>query len=188
MVATPGRGAAQTLLETIEVRAPAGASVGRLGFGGRSFACALGRSGVVGDKKEGDGGTPAGRFRLRRVFYRPDRALAPFTDLPVAALTQADGWCDDPADPKYNQRVSLPYAASHEEMWRDDHLYDLLAVIGYNDDPIKPGAGSAIFLHVAGRGPDGLAATAGCVALALEDLRAILAFAGPETPIDIALA
>ena len=50
-------------------------------------------------------------------------------------------------------------AASHEEMWRKDDLYDIVVVLGHNDDPIVPGNGSAVFLHVAsaGYGP-----TAGC--------------------------
>ncbi len=145
---------------------------GTVQFAGRRYAAALGRAGIVADKREGDGGTPAGTWQLRRVLYRPDRIAAPESGLEVAALAPGDGWCDAPADPAYNRPVTLPYPASHEVMWRDDPLYDLLVVVGHNDDPVVPGAGSAIFLHV--RRADG-GPTAGCVAFTLDDLRTIVA-------------
>jgi L,D-peptidoglycan transpeptidase YkuD (ErfK/YbiS/YcfS/YnhG family) len=172
----------------IEVRAPAGHTMGVLVIAGRRFDCALGRSGIVRDKHEGDGGTPAGRFALRGVLYRPDRRATPATALPVRAITPQDGWCDAAGDPAYNRGVRLPYRASHEQMWREDHLYDLLAVIGYNDDPPLAGAGSAIFLHLAHPASDGLAPTAGCVALPADELALVLAAVGPGGLIDIALA
>ena len=138
--------------------------------------CALGRSGVGVAKREGDGMTPAGAFPLRQVMYRPDRLEAPETGLSVNAIDPSDGWCDDPRDPRYNQLIRLPCDAGHERLWRDDELYDLLVVIGYNDDPVGSGLGSAIFLHVAlaDYGP-----TEGCVALALPDLMALLRVCSP---------
>lgn len=142
--------------------------------GGAPVRVALGRNGVNAVKREGDGVTPAGRFRLRAVYYRADREAAPQTGLPVWAIDPGDGWCDAPADPLYNRPVSLPYAASCEHLWRKDGLYDLLVVLGHNDRPVAPGAGSAIFLHVAA---DGFAPTAGCVALAIADLRRLIAAA-----------
>ncbi len=77
-----------------------------------------------------------------------------------------------PADPAYNQPVALPHPGRHERLWREDAVYDIVGVLGWNDDPVRPGRGSAIFLHVAR--PD-FAPTEGCVALALPDLRAALA-------------
>lgn len=148
-----------------------------LRWNGRFVRCALGRSGVAADKREGDGATPAGRFPLRQVLYRSDRVRPPSAcRLPLAAIDPDLGWCDDPADAAYNRPVRLPFAASHERLWRDDGVYDLLAVIGYNDDPVIPGRGSAIFLHVAR--PD-FAPTEGCVALALDDVIALLACCQP---------
>ncbi len=137
-----------------------------------SWPCAIGWGGLVRGKREGDGGTPVGSWPMRRVLYRPDRMEPPETVLPVMALKAKDGWCDDPGDPAYNRAVTLPYPAGHEVMWRDDHLYDIVVVLGHNDDPPKPGGGSAIFMHVAA--PE-YAPTAGCVALALPDLREALA-------------
>jgi L,D-peptidoglycan transpeptidase YkuD (ErfK/YbiS/YcfS/YnhG family) len=145
---------------------------------GRPRRCAIGRGGLRRDKREGDGATPVGVWPLRRLLYRPDRVAPPETRLPVRALGPADGWCDDPADPRYNTPIALPDSAGHERLWRDDGLYDLIVVLGHNDDPPVPGAGSAIFLHVA---QADYAGTEGCVALALDDLRAVLAQAGPET-------
>jgi L,D-peptidoglycan transpeptidase YkuD (ErfK/YbiS/YcfS/YnhG family) len=140
-------------------------------WGTQRWRCALGRAGISRDKHEGDGATPAGSFVLRRVFYRPDREAKPQSFLPCQALTPEDGWCDDPADPAYNQPVRLAYRASAEALWRSDHVYDLIVVLGYNDAPVVKGRGSAIFLHLAQ--PD-YAPTAGCVALARDDLLALL--------------
>lgn len=149
---------------------------------GRQVTCALGRGGIRARKQEGDGVTPAGIWPIRRVLYRPDRVAKPRTKLPVATIGERDGWCDDPADPAYNQPVTLPYAASHEEMWREDALYDLVAILGYNDDPPEAGRGSAIFLHVAR--PD-YGPTEGCVALALPDLLMLLEQIAPDSALRI---
>lgn len=151
--------------------------VGELWWRGSSYRCALGHGGVRIDKREGDGATPVGRFPLRRVLYRPDRLPSPATKLPVAPLSPDDGWCDDPMDPLYNRLVRLPYAGCREEwMWRSDGLYDVVVVLGHNDDPVVPNMGSAVFLHVAS--PD-YRPTHGCIALARRDLLAILAETGP---------
>jgi len=145
---------------------------GRLAFAGATYRAALGRGGVRADKQEGDGATPAGLLPLRRVFYRADRLAKPRTLLPLEPVARTDGWCDDPAHRAYNTRVALPFEARHETLWRDDPLYDVCAVLGWNDAPVVRGCGSAIFLHVAR--PD-YAPTEGCVALALRDLLAVLA-------------
>ena len=147
--------------------------------GGRA-RCALGRAGVVlqADKREGDGATPGGIFPLKSVLYRPDRGESPQTALACRALMPDDGWCEDPTDPSYNCMVKLPSGATADRLWRDDHLYDVIVVIGHNDDPVRPGMGSAIFLHLAR--PD-YSPTAGCVAVSREDMKRILAAAEPSS-------
>ena len=147
---------------------------GRLLFQGRSLRCALGRGGVIGPerKREGDGATPAGLLKLRRLFYRADRGQIPRTLLPRVPIAPDDGWCDAPGHAEYNRLVRLPFDASHELMWRADELYDLVAELGWNDAPVEAWRGSAIFLHLAR--PD-YGPTAGCVALARADLLALLA-------------
>lgn len=156
----------------------------RAQWGDRSFRCAIGRGAIAVEKKEGDGVTPAGRWPIRRVLYRADRLAQPETLFDCTAIAPDDGWCDDPKDPAYNQPVRLPYAASHEHMTRDDGLYDVVVVLGHNDDPVIPGAGSAIFLHVA---RDDYGPTEGCVALALPDLLDVLRGAAPGSAVDVRL-
>ena len=138
---------------------------------GKRYACRIGRAGIATDKREGDLKTPVGRFLLRHCYYRPDRMPAPETGLATIALAPDDGWCDDAAHPLYNQHVKLPFAASHEKLWREDDVYDLIIPMGYNDDPITPGLGSAIFMHLMRE--DGVG-TEGCVALKRSDLLALL--------------
>jgi L,D-peptidoglycan transpeptidase YkuD (ErfK/YbiS/YcfS/YnhG family) len=142
-----------------------------LDWGAGARRCAIGPAGIARKISEGDGITPLGVFDLREVFYRADRIQNLATILPLWKIEADDGWCDAPEDQNYNRLVKLPYSASAENLWRDDHVYDIVAVIGFNDDPVYPGRGSAIFLHLAR--PD-YPPTAGCVALAEADLRAAL--------------
>jgi L,D-peptidoglycan transpeptidase YkuD (ErfK/YbiS/YcfS/YnhG family) len=130
---------------------------------------AIGRGGVRGDKREGDGATPAGVLALRRVLYRADRVRPPSCAVLRSPLAPLDGWCDDPDHHDYNRAVGLPHDGRHEALWREDAVYD---VIGWNDAPVVRGRGSAIFLHLAR--PD-YAPTEGCVALALADVQRLLA-------------
>ena len=140
-------------------------------WGARRMRCAIGRSGIVRYKREGDGATPAGVHSLLRVLYRPDRIVLPSTNLVLAALLPDDGWCNAPEDTSYNQQVRLPHGSSCEALWRDDHVYDLIVVTNFNTMPIAPYRGSAIFLHVARAGYE---PTEGCIAFALEDLRLVV--------------
>ena len=156
---------------------------GWLSFDGARFRCALGKGGVTSGKREGDGATPAGRFALRELFYRPDKLAAPDCLLSKSAIRPEDGWCDDPKHQDYNRLVRLPHPASCERMWREDDCYDLVIPLGYNDDPPVPGLGSAIFLHVAR--PLYLP-TEGCVALAKDDFLALLPVLPAGVEIEIA--
>jgi L,D-peptidoglycan transpeptidase YkuD (ErfK/YbiS/YcfS/YnhG family) len=173
----------------IDVSGRPGETTGTLRMGSFSAPCALGRSGILVAKREGDGGTPAGIFPLRELRYRADHiAPAPATALPVTVIRPSDGWCDAPKDPAYNTFMQLPYSADAENMWRNDERYDLVVVIGYNDRPVVPGAGSAIFLHVAREEGGRLMPTAGCVALRRDDLLRVIADCSPSTELRIRLA
>ena len=153
-----------------------------LSFGGKSYRCAVGKSGFSADKKEGDGATPIGAYPLRECWYRADKIAAPVTSLPLTVIRQDDGWCDAPNHPLYNRAVKRPFAASHEHLWREDDVYDIVIPLGYNDAPVAPGKGSAIFLHVA---KPGYVPTEGCVALARADLLELLPRFTPDTTIVI---
>jgi L,D-peptidoglycan transpeptidase YkuD (ErfK/YbiS/YcfS/YnhG family) len=157
-------------------------AAGQLTWPGGTARAACGRAGVRADKREGDGASPLGTFALLEAYYRPDRLAAPPTGLRLAALRPDDGWVDDPADPRYNRLVRLPYSAHHEEMWRADGLYDLVVMIGYNTDPPVAGRGSAIFLHVA---DPAFAPTEGCIAIARNVLAGLLGLLGPGSTITI---
>lgn len=158
---------------------------GTVFFKGKSYPCAVGKGGfVTAEKKlEGDGGTPIGTYPLRACFYRADRVEQPKTPFPTYEITPAFGWCDDPAHPEYNRPVMLPFDSSHEELWREDTCYDIVVVLGYNDQPVEPGKGSAIFFHLT----DGKSynPTEGCVAVSLEHMQEILAGVTPNSQIKL---
>lgn len=154
-------------------------SRGTLSLGAWSVPCALGYGGVFDEtaKHEGDGVTPAGCFRFRKLLYRSDRLELPDTKLAISSIRKTDGWCDDPSDGAYNRAVTHPYPASAERLWRDDTVYDLIVVLGHNDDPPVPGKGSAVFLHIA---RDNFKPTEGCVALRTQDLLHLLTEISPD--------
>ena len=157
-------------------------SKGTVEWNGNLVPCALGASGVTSDKREGDQATPRGCFALRRVYYRPDRLARPRTGLPIVALNPLDAWSDDPGDPAYNTLVRQPCQTSAELLWRDDHLYDIVVTLGYNDNPVVAGKGSAIFLHIARAD---FSPTEGCVAVSFENLLRLLADCDESTRICI---
>lgn len=145
---------------------------GSLILGGQIFRAALGRAGVHPNKIEGDHATPAGLLPLRRVLYRADRLSPPECAVALEPLAPSDGWCDDPNHPDYNRQIRLPHEANHEDLWRADAIYDVVGVLGWNDNPVQRGRGSAIFVHLARAD---YSPTEGCVALSLADLLRVLA-------------
>jgi L,D-peptidoglycan transpeptidase YkuD (ErfK/YbiS/YcfS/YnhG family) len=167
-------------LKRIAVRAAAGTRTrGWLTAGPLAIPVALGRGGILANKREGDGATPRGRFRLVRLWWRADRGTRPRTSLPARAIARDDAWCEDPADRRYNRPIK---ASSGDHLWRDDHLYDLMIELDHNTRPRISGRGSAVFIHLA---RPGFAPTAGCVALTQGRLRRLLARLGPRTVIDV---
>jgi len=143
---------------------------------------ALGRGGIRANKREGDGGTPRGTFRLRRLWWRADRMTRPMTHLPVRRIRGDDGWCEDPRDRHYNQPIRLKPDHTGDRLKRADHLYDLVIELDHNTRPRIAGRGSAVFVHMA---RPGFAPTAGCVALKADALRRLVARIGPRTQIVI---
>ncbi len=148
-------------------RASAGA--GRLVGPETDVPCVFGTGGLIGAeaKREGDKASPIGLWSVRRALYRADRIDAPTTSLVLDQIEPDDGWCDAPDDAAYNRPIRKPYDSSHETMMRQDGLYDLVVVLGHNDNPPVPGLGSAIFLHCMAEDGRG---TAGCLAIKRTDL------------------
>jgi L,D-peptidoglycan transpeptidase YkuD (ErfK/YbiS/YcfS/YnhG family) len=149
----------------------ASATTGIVIAGGRTMRCAIGRGGVRARKREGDGASPRGAWRVMWAVYRCDRVRRVAAGVPMRPIRETDGWCDAPADRNYNRPVRLPYPASAERMYRDDGLYDYVVVLDYNMNARRRGLGSAIFLHCA---RDGYTPTAGCLALSRADLQWLL--------------
>ena len=141
---------------------------------------ALGRGGIKANKREGDGSTPRGTFRLRRLWWRADRHPRPATRLPARRIHADDGWCEDPRDRRYNRPVKIPPRSNADRLKREDELYDFIIEIDHNTRPRVAGRGSAVFIHVA---RPGFAPTAGCIALTLGSLRQLLARVGTRTKI-----
>jgi L,D-peptidoglycan transpeptidase YkuD (ErfK/YbiS/YcfS/YnhG family) len=134
---------------------------------GSAVPVALGRAGIKANKREGDGASPRGRFRLMRLWWRADRAPHPMTRLPARKIRPGDAWCENPADRRYNRAIKLSASVPGDRLWRDDHLYDLVIELDHNTRPRVAGRGSAVFIHVA---RPGFLPTAGCIAL---DARAL---------------
>lgn len=163
-------------------RSPLDHRRGTLVAGNLRLPCALGRSGITRRKCEGDGCTVLGKFDLIQAFYRQDRVRRPITRLPLHPLRPHDGWCDAPNDRRYNHKVTLPYQPSHEKMWREDSVYDIVIDLSINRRPVIKGRGSALFLHMARPNYE---PTAGCIAVAPRHMARLLALIGPKTKIEI---
>jgi L,D-peptidoglycan transpeptidase YkuD (ErfK/YbiS/YcfS/YnhG family) len=171
------------ILPLIRLRArPGRRTLGILTVGQRTIPVVLGRAGVQANKREGDGATPAGRFRPLRLWWRADRSPRPQTHLPVRRIGPDLAWCEDPADRRYNRPFRRSANEPGDRLWRNDGLYDLIVEIDHNTRPRVAGRGSAVFLHVArpDRGP-----TAGCVAMEARALRWLVSRLGPKSGINI---
>ena len=171
-------------INEIRIRTAAGnRRRGWLMAGSLIIPVALGKGGILANKREGDNGTPRGSFTPLRLWWRADRHSRPRTPLPVRAIGSQDGWCEDPTDRHYNQPIRLQQGHAGDRLRRDDHLYDFIIEIDHNTRPRIAGRGSAVFLHLARPhfGP-----TAGCVAMTRPAMLQLLRRIGPHTRINIA--
>jgi L,D-peptidoglycan transpeptidase YkuD (ErfK/YbiS/YcfS/YnhG family) len=173
----------RTTLANLSVRTrPGNRRQGWLLAGAQAIKVALGRGSIKADKREGDGATPAGRYRLVRLWWRADRGPRPETRLPVRPIAAADGWCENPADRRYNRPIRMSPSAPGDRLTRADALYDLIIEIDHNRRPRIAGRGSAVFIHVA---RTDMTPTAGCVSMPAGTLRRLLTRLGPDTTITI---
>ena len=161
-------------------RKPGDSRRGWLTAGTLALPVALGRGGIKANKREGDGGTPRGAFRLLRLWWRADRHPRPVTSLPAQRISSTDGWCEDPRDRRYNRPIKVTPHAQGDRLARKDRLYDFIVEIDHNTRPRVAKRGSAVFIHAA---REGFSPTAGCVALELNMLRRLLPRLGPRTKI-----
>jgi L,D-peptidoglycan transpeptidase YkuD (ErfK/YbiS/YcfS/YnhG family) len=171
----------RTTLSRIVVRSrPGQRSGGLLLAGMRAIPVVLGRSGILANKREGDGATPHGRFQPLRLWWRADRGARPRTMLPSRPIGRGLAWCEDPRDRRYNRPFLRSANEPGDRLWRADHLYDLVIEIDHNARPRVAGRGSAVFIHVAR--PD-RRPTAGCVAMNMGELQRLLGRLHPRSQI-----
>jgi len=143
------------------------------------WAARVGRNGVSGNRREGDGTTPIGTYGIGRTMYgiAPD----PGVRYRYRRIVCGDYWVEDPRSPSYNRFRHVecgtppPFRVKGERLWRATTAYRHFAVIEFNTNPVVPGRGSGIFLHAATGGP-----TNGCVSLPLGRLRQVLRWLRPE--------
>ena len=147
-----------------------------------NFRCALGKAGIGVKKIEGDNVTPRGIFKITKIYYRSDKIKNIKTSLRKIEIKKNMGWCDDPNSNFYNKEIKLPSKFSHEKLYRKDNLYDLLAVLDYNMNPVIKRKGSAIFIHIASKS---YKKTKGCIALKKKHLIKILSQIKKTTKIKI---
>ncbi|WP_342360122.1 L,D-transpeptidase family protein [Terrarubrum flagellatum] len=152
--------------------------------GGRAIPCAIGRSGMrpAALKREGDGTTPIGRFRVLTAWFRGDRWPNRSFSWATRRIGPTDGWCEDSSNRRYNHPVKVAPGANHDRLWRQDRLYDLILEIDHNARPRILGRGSAVFIHLCRLG---MTPTAGCVAFEPNELRKLLPRLGRGSVIDI---
>ena len=155
---------------------------GYLKYKNLKFRCALGKAGVKKKIMEGDSITPKGIFKIIKIYYRSDKIKTIETLIKKKKIKKNMGWCDDPKSRSYNQQIKLPTKYSHEKLYRNDNLYDLIAVLNYNINPIIKNKGSAIFLHIA---KNSYQKTKGCIALKREHLIEIISQIKKNTKIKI---
>jgi L,D-peptidoglycan transpeptidase YkuD (ErfK/YbiS/YcfS/YnhG family) len=155
---------------------------GYLKYKNLKFRCALGEAGIKKKEKEGDNVTPKGIFKIIKMYYRSDKIKNITTGIKKIKIKKNMGWCDDPSSDLYNQQIKLPNTYSHEKLYRNDNLYDLILVLNYNINPTKKYKGSAIFIHIA---KNSYKKTKGCIALKRKHLIELISKIKKNTKIKV---
>jgi L,D-peptidoglycan transpeptidase YkuD (ErfK/YbiS/YcfS/YnhG family) len=143
------------------------------------YPARVGHNGLRKYRREGDGTTPTGTFRIGPVMYGV--APNPGVRFRYRRIRCGDWWVEDPRSRAYNtfQRVPCgrrpPFRVTTPDMSRSPRAYAHLAVVEFNMHPVVPGRGSGIFLHAQTGGP-----TSGCISLRRPDLVRVLRWLTPE--------
>ena len=145
------------------------------------FKCCVGKKGIRKNKIEGDFCTPSGKFKIGKLYWRPDRVQLPETKLLCKKIKKSMGWCNDVKSKFYNREIKTNKKIKHEKLYRYDHKYDYFILIKYNYyNPIK-NKGSAIFIHLT----KSYNPTAGCIAISKKDFLILLKLVNKNTKIKI---
>ncbi|MBA2461006.1 MAG: L,D-transpeptidase family protein, partial [Actinobacteria bacterium] len=142
------------------------------------YGARVGRRGLSADRREGDGTTPTGTYRIGATMY--GNAPNPGVRFRYRRLRCGDWWDEDSSSSTYNSFQHVPcgrrpsFRGASEGMWEQPRPYPHLAVVEYNMRPVVPGRGSGIFLHAqTGR------TTNGCISLRRAELVAVLRWLRP---------
>ena len=152
-----------------------------------AYPARVGRNGLRANRREGDGTTPIGTFRIHPVMYGAEPN--PGVRFRYVRVRCGDWWVEDPASPAYNtfQRVGCgkrpPFRTTTPDLWQERRAYPFFAVVEFNMHPVVPGRGSGIFLHAQTGGP-----TNGCISLRRDHLLRVLRWLRPGTRPYIAIA
>jgi L,D-peptidoglycan transpeptidase YkuD (ErfK/YbiS/YcfS/YnhG family) len=134
----------------------------------------IGYNGFAQVMKEGGGASPTGIYNMGTGFgWAAKPANAKYS---YRVTTAYDYWVDDASSVDYNKWIY--YTGNPSTRWKSfermNHpLYKYGAVIKYNENPIVPGKGSAIFLHM---WKSSTSATAGCVAVSEANMKTLLSW------------
>jgi L,D-peptidoglycan transpeptidase YkuD (ErfK/YbiS/YcfS/YnhG family) len=124
-------------------------------------------------------------FELGTLYGYAERASD--VSLPYAMAGAALRCVDDPTAAQYNKILDESARTawrSAERMRRDDDLYELALVVRHNADPIVPGHGSCIFVHV---WQNASTPVTGCTALDKNDLKKLVTWLKPNASVLVAL-
>lgn len=155
-----------------------------LGRTGMAWGRGIQQRGLAGPiKREGDGKSPAGVFALRQAFGTDASLLDGAHHFPYLHATSTNYCVEDTRSAHYNQLIdSGNVTTTLWEKWsplrRSDGLFDWGIVVEQNSSPTVPGAGSCVFLHI-WRGRH--SSTAGCTAMARNDIEDVLRWLDPST-------
>ena len=127
-------------------------------------------------KREGDGRTPAGIFRVGSLFgYAAEAPASASRNFSYVHLRMGSECVEDPRSPLYNQIIDSGRPSS--PMLRADGAFRLGFVIEQNMPDVTPGAGSCVFFHVQ-RGP--WLPTSGCTSAPLAEVSNLVNWLKPE--------
>ena len=130
-------------------------------------------------KTEGDGKSPAGIFALSSAFGSAEKPA--FVKFPYTKLEEFTECVDDVKSSHYNKIVNRMQVGnfdwkSSEKMLAVGAQYDLGIFVEHNSER-QSGGGSCIFLHI---WKDAESGTAGCTAMARENVEMALRFFDPK--------
>ena len=143
-----------------------------------NFRCVIGKKGLSLNKKEGDKKTPRGLFEIDKLYFRKDRIKKINVKIKSIPIRKNMGWCDDPNSNYYNKLIKFPFKYSAEKLYLKKNIYDFILVLDFNMKPIRKGAGSAIFFHLANKN---FKDTKGCIATRKKDFLKILSKVSKKT-------